>query len=425
MLLEVRGRTIRLDAQSVRHAPAALRAEIATMPRAVRGWLGLLALLLAVGGLSATVSIPAGKQVFATTPAFEWGLLIAAYVFFVVTTSGLCLVASLGRVFGIKQFLPLEKRHIVLALLFLLTGFGIIALDLHYPLRLIFGVVMSPSPSSAMWWMGTLYAIYFGVLSVELWSEFTGRWRIHQAACTIAAATAVVAPSTLGLVFGNLVSRPFWQGSLAPVYLFLTAVLSGASVLTIVFVAVQRLRLPGHGPEALNALRGLWKILVVVLAVVICYTGGRTAIALLVGDAAEHDAAVAMMSGPLSLQSWVGRVGLGLVLPLVILIVWRRGSLVAMFVAASLAMSGLFADRLGFVEAGQIAPAGAASGIVAQPYGSYAPSLVEIGIVVGAVGLIAFAFTVAEHFLDLSSPIGHELGAPVAGPAPDPAPEAA
>lgn len=415
MLIEIGGRSLHVDARTARAAPGYLRAQLAAQPRIVRGWLAFLGLLLLAGGLSAIVSIPPGKTVFATSPAFEWGLLIAAYVFFVVTTSGLCLVASLGRVFGIARFIPLEKRHIVLAMLFLMSGFGIIALELHYPIRLVFGAVMSPSPSSAMWWMGTLYAFYLGVLTVELVSEFTGHERIHQVACTVAAGTAVVAPSTLGLVFGNLLSRPFWQGSLTPVYLLMTAILSGASVLAIVFVLVERLRLPGHGPEARHTLQGLWAILVVVLTVVTLYTGVRTFLAITTGSGAEHDAAVALMSGPLSLQSWVGRIGLGLLLPLGLLVVTRGRSLVAILVAASLAMSGLFADRLGFVEAGQIAPASVASGIVGQPYGSYSPSLIEIGIVLGAIGVIAFVFTLAERFLDLSSP----------GGLPDRAPEAA
>ena len=88
-------------------------------------------------------------------------------------TSGLCLASSLGTVFGIERFRPLEKRHAILAVLSLTTAFLIIALDLHYPIRMVLGAVFVPSPSSPMWWMGVFYGVYLVVLLVEVWSMFT------------------------------------------------------------------------------------------------------------------------------------------------------------------------------------------------------------------------------------------------------------
>jgi Ni/Fe-hydrogenase subunit HybB-like protein len=76
------------------------------------------------------------------------------------------------------------------------------------------------------------------------------------------------------------------------------------------------------------------------------------------------------------------------------------------FAASCLVMVGMFVDRFGFVAAGQIAPSTAASGIVAEPFAAYSPSLAEIGIVVGAIAAVGLAYTLAERFLDLSSPGG-------------------
>jgi Ni/Fe-hydrogenase subunit HybB-like protein len=347
--------------------------------------------------------VPPGAEVFGTSPTFEWGWLISGYVFLVVTTSGLCLVSSLGMVFGIDRFKPVELRHVLLALLFLVAGFGVIALDLHYPIRLLFGVVMSPSPSSPMWWMGTVYALYLGVIVFELWANLSTHPRLAHAACVTSSGVALVAPSTLGMVFGSLVSRPFWQGSEVPLYLLLTAVLSGASVLGIAFAAVQWLRLPGHGPEAEGVLVGIRRLLLIVLAAVIGYTLIRTGVAVLFGSAAERDAVRALLAGPLGLESWLVRTGIGFVAPLLILAwPWGRRS-ITVFVASTLTMVGLLADRLEFVAAGQIAPSTAVAGVMPAGYASYAPSLDEIGIVVGAIAVIALVYSLAERFLDLSS----------------------
>ena len=144
--------------------------------------------------------------------------MIVGYVFFAIMTSGLCLASSLGTVFGIERFRPLEKRHAILAVLSLTTAFGIIALDLHYPVRMVFGAVLVPSPTSPMWWMGVFYGAYLVVLLVEVWSMFTDHPKIHQWACTLAACIAILAPATLGAVFGVLAAKPFWIGPFTAIH---------------------------------------------------------------------------------------------------------------------------------------------------------------------------------------------------------------
>jgi Ni/Fe-hydrogenase subunit HybB-like protein len=410
MILRIAGHAVPVGRQAalsvIDSARCAVRAEVSSQPIGLRRVFAGLTLVIAVGALAAALTVPPGTEVFGTTPAVEWGLLIAAYVFLVVTTSGLCLVSSLGMVFGIDRFKPVEMRHVVLALLFLLAGFGVIALDLHYPIRLVFGVVMSPAPGSPMWWMGTVYAVYLGVLVFELLANLSTHARLAHAACVISSGVAIVAPTTLGLVFGSLISRPFWQGSFAPVYLIVTAMLSGASVLGIVFAATQRLRLPGHGPDAVGVIVGIRRLLVLLLALVIAYTGLRTLAAVTVGGPAERAAVEALVSGPLGPQSWVVRIGIGLLAPLVMLVWPSRRRALQVFGAGWLILLGVFVDRLSFVTAGQIAPSTAASGIVSEPYASYLPSLDEIGIVAGAIAVVALVYVLTERFVDLSSPGG-------------------
>jgi molybdopterin-containing oxidoreductase family membrane subunit len=410
MIIRIAGRSVALDRRhagsAVGLARAAVRAEVASQSKHLRWAFAALTVVIGLGALAAALKVPAGSEVMGTTPAVEWGLLIATYVFLVVTTSGLCLVNSLGMVFGIDRFKPLEMRHVFLAVLFLVAGFGVIALELQYPFRLVFGVVMSPSPGSPMWWMGVVYAGYLGVLVFELITNMSSHRRLAHAACVISTGWAVVAPTTLGMVFASLVSRPFWQGSIAPVYLILTAILSGASVLGIVFTLVQRLRLPGHGPDAAGVVIGIHRLLVVLLALVTAYTVLRAVAAVTIGSDLDRGAVTALLVGPLGPQSWLLRGAVGLLAPLVLLL-WptrRRG--LTVFAASWLIMIGVFVDRLSFVTAGQIAPWGATSGIVSGEYASYLPSLDELGIVAGSIAVVALVYAIAERFLDLSSPGG-------------------
>lgn len=406
----INGRTVPLDP---RRAVRLGLAEVRAMPRALRAWFALLLVLLGLAAVAALLALPPGWEVMGTTPSFEWGLLIVGYVFFAITTSGLCLASSLGTVFGIDRFRPLEKRHAILAVLCLVSAFGIIALDLHWPVRMVLGAVLSPSPGSPMWWMGVVYGAYLCILLVEVWSLFWDHPVIHQWACTLAAGTAIVAPSTLGAVFGVLVARPFWHGPFTAVLMVASAFLAGTALLSIVFYVVGRLHLAGFeraNRVAIPSLRLLLGIgLVVVLALV-----ARQMIAGLVGNERGLRAATeAVLAGPLAGQFWVVRIGFGLVLPLLLVVLPGGRTNRGLFVAAIGALCGVFADRLLLVSGGEIAPTTVSAGVLSSPYAAYTPSLVEIGIVIGASAFVAFAYTLAELYLDLSESDVH-FGFPVA-----------
>lgn len=404
------GRTVILAGRPIplapREAASALTREVASMPRGLRIWIGSLLAIIAVAVPAALLALPPGWEVLGTSPTVEWGLLIVGYVFFAITTSGLCLASSLGTVFGIERFRPLEKRHAVLALLCLTTAFGIIALDLHYPVRMIFGAVLIPSPSSPMWWMGVFYGIYLCVLVVEVWSMFTNHPRIHQVTCTMAACTAIVAPATLGAVFGVLVARPFWHGPFTAILMVVSAFLSGTALLGIVFFAVHRLRLAGAERAASLAIPAIRTLLGIGLIVVTLLVA-RQLIAGLTSDLASfRQATDALVAGPLAWQFWGLRVGLGLAVPLLLLALPVTRTPTGTFVAALLAIVGVFVDRMTFVAAGQIAPTSAA-GNVAAPFTTYSPSPVEIAIILGALAFVALAYTLAERYLDLAESDAH------------------
>ncbi len=398
------GRTMSLDP---RIGAAAIVRDIRTWPLALKAWLGALSVVLALAAVAALVALPPGWEVFGTTPTVEWGLLIAGYVFFAICTSGLCLASSLGTVFGIERFRPFEKRHAILALLSLITAFGVIVLDLHYPVRMLLGAVLSPSPSSPMWWMGVFYGGYLVILLVEVWSMFWAHPRIHQIACTMACCMAVVAPATLGAVFGVLANRPSWYGPFTPILMVASAFLAGTCVLGIVFSLVVKLRLTGLERArtlAVPAARFLLTIALVVVAILVA----RGAVAGLLGtERGGRAAALALLGGPYALEFWLFRVTLGLVVPFVLVLLPATRTAAGTFSASVLALVGVFFDRLLLVEGGQVAPYSAASGVVSAPYASYSPSIVEILIILGSFAFIAFAYTLAERYLDLGESDAH------------------
>ena len=404
--VRVSGRSIPLDP---RFAWNVLRREYANTPLALRAWFAFLLALMGIGALGALRALFPGDKGVATTPTVEWGLLIVGYVFFAVTTSGLCLASSLGTVFGIDRFRPLEKRHAILAVLCLVTAFGVIAIDLHFPVRLVFGAVFNPAPTSPMWWMGVFYAGYLMFLMVEVWSIFWHHARIHQWACLLSSITAVIAPMTLGAVFAVLEARAFWNDLFTPLHMVAAAFVSGVSLLAIVFYGVGRLRLVGweRGVAlAQPAVRGLLTLGLLVLGLLV---GRQLFVGLTSADVGLRSSTELLLAGPL-VPEFVGlRLIGGLAVPFLLVLLPRTRTPAGLLVAALLAMVGVFVDRLTFVEAGQLAPVTTVSGVVSTPYAAYSPSPVEIAIVIGAVGLVAFMYTLAERYLDLSESEAHVM----------------
>jgi Ni/Fe-hydrogenase subunit HybB-like protein len=390
-----------------RAVAGAVRLEVLSQSRALKLWLAFLTGLCMVGAAAALIALPPGWEVFGTSPSYEWGILITGYVFFAVTTSGLCLASSLGTVFGIERFLPFEKRHAVLALLCLTTAFGIIALDLHFPVRMVFGAVFSPSPFSPMWWMGVFYGAYLVFLVVEVVSMFTSHYTIHRISCVCSSITAVFAPLTLGAVFAVLAARPFWHGALTPPYMIASAFLAGTALLGIVFWGVHRFHLTDWERAATVALPAARFLLLIAIGATIVLLSLKLVTGLQSTVPGLTAATEALVSGPLALPFWVVRVGLGLIVPLALLVLPRTRTPDGTMAASLLAFVGLVADRALFVQAGQIVPTSTASGVVSFPFAEYTPTLVELGIIVGAGAFVALAYTLAERFLDMSPHLGH------------------
>jgi molybdopterin-containing oxidoreductase family membrane subunit len=374
--------------------------EISSMSVRERVWYALLSVGLVILAVSALLALPPGWEVTGTSPSFEWGLLIVGYVVFAILTSGLCLASSLGTVFGVERFLPFEKRHAVLALLSLTTAFLIIALELHYPVRMIFGAVLVIAPSSPMWWMGVFYGGYLVVLIVEVWTLFTDHPQIHKYACTAASGIGIAAPTTLGAVFGVLAAKPYWSGVFTPILMVASAFVGGVGLLGIVFWGVNRFKLADwqNSQIALGSVRLLLAIGLLVVSALLA----RQVVAGLMSDIpGSRSSTEALVAGPLAPVFWGLRIFLGILVPLGILAVPRLRVPGLTGLAAGLALMGIAVDRTLFVIAGEIVPRTTMAGTVGYPYAEYTPSPVEIGVLIGAASFMALVYSLCERYLDM------------------------
>jgi len=235
---------------------------------------------------------------------------------------------------------------------------------------------------------------------VEVASMFTGRDNIHRYACLASSCTAVLAPSTLGAVFGVLFARTYWYGLFTPITMLVTALLAGSALLGIVFYFVVRFELAGFERARRLAIPAIRLLLAVALVGSLVLLNRGLLDGFMSDDVAFHGATMALLSGPLAIPFWVRLFG-GLAIPLVLIALPVTRTVTGTGIAAALAFVGVIVDRLLFVSAGQIIPTTAVGGVVSETYVAYTPSLVEISIVVAAFAFVAFFYTLAERYLDL------------------------
>jgi len=132
------------------------------------------------------------------------------------------------------------------------------------------------------------------------------------------------------------------------------------------------------------------------LAVTLFFTIWRM-VALAVGGTHELLVRDALVSGPFAFNFWVLEVGLGMILPFV-LILWSGGKRIGpLFLASALVIFSSFFMRLDMVVAGQIVPMYWELGV--REYSmlnAYWPTWHEILVVLAGVGLSGVSFLTGE-----------------------------
>jgi molybdopterin-containing oxidoreductase family membrane subunit len=365
-------------------------------------WFSLLGLGMLVGAGTALMVLSKGHaHMYNVSREVPWGILISTYVFFVVSSTGLCLVSSLGHVFGIEQFELIGRRAILLSIITLLTGFGTIAMEINHPLRMAIYVMLTPNFSSPIWWMGTLYGVYLILLIGEFFFLMKNHHKGALAMGILGFIAAVTAHSNLGGVFGLLEARPYWYGPFLPLYFILSALVSGGALISIIVYynyQFRKIPLPARYPHFLTTLAKLQALFLMILIFFIIW---KIIPGLYGKPPGKYEATMAILTGPMAFNFWFFEVLIGMVAPVLILFTKRFITPFGVMVAGVLCTIGIFFMRYDLVVAGQIVPMRADTDGVVNGLVSYAPSMAEYGIVLGAMATCMFLYTLAEKVFDL------------------------
>lgn len=360
--------------------------------------IGLCGLLTLVGVAAGIHSLYAGHEhTFGVSREVPWGVLIAAYVFFVVTSTGLCIVSSIGHVFGFKNFNPIAKRAVFLSIATIVAGFLVIAFEIENSWRMPVGNVIGANATSNIWWMGTLYGAYLFFMLIEFVMLQKNDHKTATAFGLAGLLTGVAAHSNLGAVFGLLNAREFWHGPYMPIYFITSAAMSGCVAIIFFTYLAYRANNWKMSAEMEKAMEGVAKVGALMMAVIIFFTCWKMISGISGHPPGKYEAIMSLISGKYALNFWGGEVLLGMVIPFAIILAVKGKNMPALFAASLAGMIGIYFMRYDLVIVGQLVPHYHGMGLVDYPeLLSYTPSLHENLVVVGGVAFCLMLFLMGE-----------------------------
>ncbi|OIJ17208.1 hypothetical protein BKP37_01365 [Anaerobacillus alkalilacustris] len=344
-----------------------------------------------------------------TTNHVPWGGLIAGYVFFVVSSTGLSLVSSLGHVFKFKRFEVIGKRAVLGSIITLLMGFVVIGLELGNPFAMI-NILFTSNLKSAIFWMGLLYGVYLVLLCIEFFYMIKDDHKKSSFFGLLVLISAIAAHSNLGAVFGFLTARPYWTGPYMSIYFILSAFLSGVAILAIVYFVVMKVKdnetLYYRGDHILSS---LGKLLVLFIGITMFFTTWKILTGLYGAVPGKYEANMVTLTGPLAMQFWFLEVGLGMVIPLVILSLPNGFTPTRVFIAGSMVIVGIFFMRIDLVFAGQMIPLEVVKGMEVEAYRAWSIAWAEWALIFGAIGGSILLYLIGEKRLNLCTVINDDV----------------
>jgi predicted membrane protein len=214
--------------------------------------------------------------IFPNEIEIHWSILIVVYPYITGLVAGAFILASLVKVFNVKEVQPTYRLSLLTALSFLIVAPLPLLLHLGHPER-SYEIFLTPNLSSAMAMFGFVYAWYLMVvLLLEVWFDYRKDLVIwsekksfplnifykilslfsrdisekavdfdHKAVKVI---TIIGIPSAfllhgyVGFIFGSIKANPWWSSVLIPIVFLFSAIVSGIALVIILYMIITPLR---------------------------------------------------------------------------------------------------------------------------------------------------------------------------------------
>jgi len=327
-----------------------------------------------------------------------WGILIIGYSFLVGISAGTAIIGSLAHVFKVSAFHVMSKRVALVSLAALIGAFFIIFWELAGPYQLqtlrLLKYYTYFEITSPIWWMVTLYMIELPLLAVEVYFLVSKKHESAFFASLFGLFLGVIAYSTLAFVFASNATRPLWHSTSFSLFFIISAIAAGASVV------LMMIFLSGRGEILKTNVSALSKMLFLGLCLMF-FVDTWNVFLNTYGVQSELDATMKLFigNGALSSNFYYFELGLGLVLPAILLAVSGFKSPFISAIAGLFVVIGVFFSRFDTIVGGQLLSR--PSTHMDFTLHTYHVSSSELTIFIGGLGVAALVFFLGEKFFNL------------------------
>ncbi len=320
----------------------------------------------------------------------HWGILIVVYPYLTGLVAGAFILASLERVFKVKELYPVYRLSLLTALSFLIIAPLPLLAHLGHPAR-SYEMFLTPHTQSAMAMFGFVYAWYLMVvLLLEIWFDYRrdivvwseqkkGLTKYLYKILTLGAndvseraiavdnkagkiVTIIGIPSAfllhgyVGFIFGSVKANPWWSSVLMPIVFLFSAIVSGIALVLLVYMVTTMFRWKQMKMDCVNRLAEF-----LLYAMIVDFSLELLDFIQRLYESEESISILShMISNRLFISLIISQIILGTVLPMMAIVLARFGKApdemkrMLYFIAAILVQVGIFSTRWNVVIGGQL-----------------------------------------------------------------------
>lgn len=361
--------------------------------------MGIGALLAVVGIVLWVMQLTGGMVQTGMRNLDSWGIYITFFMFFVGLSAGGLIISSVPKAFGLKGFGGISKVAVWTSICCTVLAIGFVVVDLGQPMRVWELFAYSNLGSPLMWDIIVLF-VYLMLSIIYLWAQVRHeQGKVSSLALRIlsiiALVCAVLVHSVTAWIFGLQQAHEFWNTALLGPWFVSSALVCGTGLVLVVVIALRRVGYLELDESHVNTLAKM-------LGAFVCvdlYFFGCDLLTSAFPEGSGAEVVEMLVSGPLAFFFWAEIASCVIAAVICFVPSLRKSGLVV--VASLLAIVGIFCKRVQLLVGGFQLPnidlpsvmtsltvtnwqdgmAGAYEGMV------YAPSPMELGIVLGVIGL--------------------------------------
>ena len=364
--------------------------------------------VLAIAGVAAWVfQLINGLGVTGMSNGTSWGLYITMFMLFVGLSAGGLIVASSASVFHVAEYKKVALPAVVLSTVCICCAGMFILIDLG-GIQRVWRIITGPNLTSPLVWdmcVITIYLIINIVYLIFMTSKKPGAKDKVAIVSRFALPVAILVHSVTAWIFGLELAKEGWYSAIMAPLFVVSAMDSGLALLLLSLLGLDKSGVFKTDKKLISNLAGLLAVCVAIDGFLV----GCEVLTMVYPGAAGAETFAIMATGATAPFFW-GEVLIGIAVPFAILVFAKNRARMGLVAAASVCVVlGVLCKRVWLlltsfavpnvmgapgIISGSSAAATATGFDVWAVTSSYAPTPIELVIVVGVISLGALAFMV-------------------------------